>query len=97
MYYPNLWPVLEKSIHSFVLSKTVNCGTLACGTSATFRVFQASGGQRVTSVKKARGARLSQGEERVKKQKNLHSCCLAPRVFVRSPKKPNKFGACFTR
>ena len=70
MYYPNLWPVLEKSIHSFVLSKTVNCGTLVCGTSATFRVFQASGGQRVTSVKKAPGARLSQGEERVKKQKN---------------------------
>ena len=30
-------------------------------------VFQASGGQRVTRVKKARGARLSQGEERVKK------------------------------
>ena len=52
----------------------MNCGTLACGTSATFRVFQASGGQRVTSVKKARGARLSQGKERVKKQKNLHSC-----------------------
>ena len=70
MYYPNLWPVLEKSIHSFALSKTVNCGTLACGTGATFRVFQASGGQRVTSVKKARGARLSQGEERVKKKNN---------------------------
>lgn len=59
----------------------MNCGTLACGTSATFRVFQASGGQRVTSVKKARGARLSQEKERVKKQKNLHSCCLAPRVL----------------
>ena len=93
MYYPNLWPVLEKSIHSFALSKTVNCGTLACGTGATFRVFQASGGQRVTSVKKARGARLSQGEERVKKKKqqqNLHPCCSAPRVFVRSPKNPKQ-------
>ena len=93
MYYPNLWPVLEKSIHSFALSKTVNCGTLACGTGATFRVFQASGGQRVTSVKKVRGARLSQGEERVKKkqqQQNLHPCCSAPRVFVRSPKNPKQ-------
>lgn len=59
-----------RKIHSLIaLSKTVNCGTLACGTGATFRVFQASGGQRVTSVKKARGARLSQGEERVKKKK----------------------------
>lgn len=83
-----------RKIHSLIaLSKTVNCGTLACGTGATFRVFQASGGQRVTSVKKARGARLSQGEERVKKKKqqqNLHPCCSAPRVFVRSPKNPKQ-------
>lgn len=58
----------------------MNCGTLACGTSATFRVFQASGGQRVTSVKKARGARLSQGEERVKKQKKTSTHAVSPRA-----------------
>ena len=46
------------------------------------RVFQASGGQRVTSVKKVRGARLSQGEERVKKNNNKTSThAVPPRAF----------------